>query len=135
MNYNRFQMGGFLGKDPELRYTPGGMAVANFSVAVNRKVKDKPDRVLFMPVTVFDKTADMVNKHFKKGKEIFLEGYLQEEKWDDKETGAKRSRIVMIAERVYFVGKKEDGGAAGGTRPSPEHDVGEMLPQDDDVPF
>lgn len=135
MNYNRFQIGGFLGKDPELRYTPGGMAVANFSVAVNRKVKDKPDRVLFMPVTVFDKTADMVNKHFKKGKEIFLEGYLQEEKWDDKETGAKRSKIVMIAERVHFVGKKDEDGAAGGTRPSPKHDMGEMPPQDDDVPF
>jgi len=120
MNFQSYMIGGFLGQDPTVRYTQSGMAVANFSVAVNRKVKDKPDEPFFMSVVAWDKTAEMVMAHFKKGKAIFCEGYLKEDKWDDKETGQKRSKIVMVANRVHFVGKKEDGGAKAEEHQQPE---------------
>lgn len=120
MNYNRLQVGGFLTRNPELAYTPGGVAVCKFSVAANHKYKDQ-EEVLFMPCTAFGKTGELINEHFKKGNPIFTEGRLKEEKWADKETGAPRSKVVLIVDRFTFVGGKREESA--------------RSPDNDDVPF
>lgn len=122
MNYNCFQIGGFLTRDPELTFTPSGVAVCKFSVAANHKYKEQ-EEVLFMPCTAFGKTGELISEHFKKGKPIFTEGRLKEEKWTDKDTGQQRSKIVLIVDRFSFVGGKRDD--------QPQ----EHQPQDDDVPF
>lgn len=122
MNYQKFMIGGFLTRDPELAYTQGGIAVCKFSVAANHKYREQ-EEVLFMPCTAFGKTGELINEHFKKGNPIFTEGRLKEEKWTDKTTNQPRSKIVLIVDRFTFVGGKRDD--------NPQ----EPQPQDNDVSF
>jgi len=106
-NYNKVLLMGNLTKDPELRYTPQGTAVANLGLAVNRKyfTKDKESKsdVLFITVIVWSKQAETCNQYLHKGSGVFVEGRLQSRSWEDK-TGAKRSVIEVVAERVQFMG-------------------------------
>lgn len=106
-NYNKVLLMGNLTKDPELRYTPQGTAVANLGLAVNRKylTKDKESKqdVLFITVIVWSKQAETCNQYLHKGSSCFVEGRLQLRSWEDK-TGAKRSVIEVVAERVQFMG-------------------------------
>lgn len=116
-SYNKVLLMGNLTKDPELRYTPQGTAVANLGLAVNRKyfTKDKESKtdVLFITVIVWSKQAETCNQYLHKGSGVFVEGRLQSRSWEDK-TGAKRSVIEVVAERVQFMG------APGGAAKSPE---------------
>ena len=107
-NLNKVFLIGNLTRDPELRYTPAGVAVANLGVAVNRRFRDKSgelkEDVCFLTVTVWDKQAEACCQYLQKGSPIFVEGVLQSRSWETTE-GQKRSTIDVRAERVQFLGK------------------------------
>ena len=106
-NLNKVFLIGNLTRDPELRYTPGGTAVANLGLAVNRKFKDSSgelkEEVCFLTVTVWDKQAEACCQYLQKGRPVFVEGVLQSRFWETPE-GQKRSAIDVRAERVQFLG-------------------------------
>ena len=106
-NLNKVFLIGNLTRDPELRSTPGGTAVANLGIAVNRRFKDSSgelkEEVCFLTVTVWDKQAEACCQYLKKGRPVFVEGVLQSRFWETKE-GEKRSAIDVRAERVQFLG-------------------------------
>jgi len=106
-NLNKVFLIGNLTRDPELRYTPGGTAVANLGIAVNRRFKDSSgelkEEVCFLTVTVWDKQAEACCQYLKKGRPVFVEGVLQSRFWETSD-GQKRSAIDVRAERVQFLG-------------------------------
>jgi len=112
-NLNKVFLIGNLTRDPDLRYTPGGTAVANLGIAVNRKFKDSSgelkEEVCFLTVTVWDKQAEACCQYLKKGRPVFVEGVLQSRFWETGD-GQKRSAIDVRAERVQFLGNY--GGSA-----------------------
>jgi len=106
-SYNKVLLMGNLTKDPELRYTPQGTAVANLRMAVNRKYRSKDqelkEEVCFITAVVWNKQAETCNQYLHKGSSVFVEGRLQSRSWEDN-AGAKRSVIEVRAERVQFMG-------------------------------
>lgn len=127
MNVNICIIGGRLTRDPELRFTPKGVAIANFGIATSRKFKkddgSENEETLFLDVTAFQKQAELVGQHFKKGSPIFIKGRLKLDQWDDKTTGAKRTKISLLMEEFQFVGGKReeaDPGAAPAPRTQPK---------------
>lgn len=147
-NFNKVFLMGNLTRDPELRYTPGGMAVAAFGLAVNRKWKgqDGQDReeTLFVDVSAFGRPAEVISEYMSKGKPIFIEGRLKLDQWQDKESGAKRSKLTVVAENFQFVGGPGGGGKGpgeeGGARRAPQAKGGQVPevesgPVDEDIPF
>ena len=106
-SYNKVLLMGNLTKDPELRYTPQGAAVANLRLAVNRKYRDKnqelKEEVCFITAVVWNKQAETCNQYLHKGSGVFVEGRLASRSWEDN-TGAKRNVIEVKAERVQFLG-------------------------------
>lgn len=111
---NKVLIIGNLTRDPEMRYTPQGTAVANLRVAVNRKFKDRStgemkDETCFITAVVWDRQAETCNQYLSKGRPVFIEGRLQSRSWENKE-GQKRSVTEIRAERVQFL-----GGAAKGS--------------------
>src|SRR3989338_6190481 len=106
-NLNKVFLIGNLTRDPELRSTPGGTAVANLGIAVNRRFKDSSgelkEEVCFLTVTVWDKQAEACCQYLKKGRPVFVEGVLQSRFWETGD-GQKRSAIDVRAERVQFLG-------------------------------
>lgn len=106
-SYNKVLLMGNLTKDPELRYTPSGTAVANLRLAVNRKYRTKDqelkEEVCFITAVVWSKQAETCNQYLHKGSSVFIEGRLQSRSWEDN-AGAKRSVIEVRAERVQFMG-------------------------------
>jgi single-strand DNA-binding protein len=119
---NKVILVGNLGKDPEVKYTPSGMAVANFSIATNENFKDKSgqwqERTEWHNVVAFQKLAEIVGEYVKKGTKIYIEGRLQTRSWDDKESGQKRYKTEILAnELVLLGGRGEAGGESeGGSR-------------------
>ena len=105
---NKVFLIGNLTRDPELRYTPAGVAVTNLGLAVNRRFRDKSgevkEDVCFLTVTVWDKQAEACCQYLKKGSPVFVEGVLQSRSWETND-GQKRSTIDVRAERVQFLGK------------------------------
>jgi single-strand DNA-binding protein len=110
---NKVLLIGNLTKDPELRYTPNGTAVANLRLAVNRRFKDRTGELkedtCFITVTAWDKQAEICNQYLQKGRPVFVEGILQSRSWETPD-GQKRSMIDVRAERIQFLG-------SGNTRP------------------
>jgi single-strand DNA-binding protein len=106
-SYNKVLLMGNLTKDPELRYTPQGAAVANLRMAVNRRYRDKnqelKEEVCFITAVVWNKQAETCNQYLHKGSSVFVEGRLASRSWEDN-TGAKRSVIEVKAEKVQFLG-------------------------------
>jgi len=106
-SYNKVLLMGNLTKDPELRYTPQGTAVANLRLAVNRKYRTKEqelkEEVCFITAVVWNKQAETCNQYLHKGSSVLVEGRLQSRTWEDA-AGAKRSVIEVRAERVQFMG-------------------------------
>lgn len=104
---NKVFLIGNLTRDPELRYTPAGVAVTNLGLAVNRRFRDKSgevkEDVCFLTVTVWDKQAEACSQYLQKGSPIFVEGVLQSRSWETND-GQKRSTIDVRAERVQFLG-------------------------------
>lgn len=106
-NFNKVLLIGNLTRDPELRYTPQGVAVVNLRLAVNRKFRNKnqelKDETCFITVVAWNKQAEVCNQYLQKGRPVFIEGRLQSRSWEDN-AGQKRSVIEVLAERVQFLG-------------------------------
>ena len=120
---NKVLMIGNLTKDPELRYTPGGVAVTNLRIAVNRKFRDRSGELkedtCFITITAWDKQAEVCNQYLQKGRQVFVEGRLQSRSWETSD-GQKRNTIEVRAERIQFLGPNagkpvegKSGGAEG----------------------
>jgi single-strand DNA-binding protein len=112
MNLNSVQLAGRLTRDPDVRYTSQGTAIADIGLAVNRYWKGEDgttkEECTFLDVTAFGKTAEIVQKHLRKGSQIYVEGRLKLDQWDDRQTGAKRSKLKVVAESMQFVGPRAD---------------------------
>jgi len=154
-SFNKVILVGNLTRDPELRYTPKGMAIAKIGLAVNRvwrnEAGETKEEVTFVDVDVFGRTAENVGQYMRKGRPILVEGRLRLDQWDDKQTGQKRSRLGVVAETVQFLGSPagaEGGGAPAAPRAprpaapgasapasAPEPLEGDVPPESDDVPF
>jgi single-strand DNA-binding protein len=131
---NMTQIIGHLGRDPEVRYTPEGTAVAKLAVATNETWKDKDgekqERTEWHRVVLFDKTAEIAAEYLKKGSLVYLQGRLQTRKWQG-DDGQDRYTTEIVAERMKMLGGKgeRDTRAANGKPVAPE------PPFDDDIPF
>lgn len=106
-SFNRVILIGRLTKDPENNFSKEGISITKFDFACDIGFGESK-RPMFIGVTAFGKTADFVQKYFKKGNEILIEGSLDFQQWDDKETGKKRSKHAIIANQVSFAGGKKD---------------------------
>jgi single-strand DNA-binding protein len=152
-SFNKVILMGNLTRDPELRYTPKGTAIAKIGLAVNRvwtnEAGEKKEDVTFIDVDVFGRTAENVGQYMRKGRPILVEGRLKLDQWDDKATGAKRSKLGVVAETVQFLGGAPGAGEGGGapaapraqrpaaaaSAPASEPVEGDGPPESDDVPF
>ena len=127
-NLNKVLLIGNLTRDPELRYSPSGVAVARFGLATNRVYKgqdgEKKEEVCFVDVVSFGKTAEFCANYFSKGKPIFVEGRLHFNSWETPE-GQKRSKIEVQAERIQFMGgpKTEEPGETEETEVEADNDI------------
>lgn len=116
-SFNKVFLMGNLTRDPELKYIPSGSALCEFGLAVNRtwNAKDgsKKEEVSFFDCQAWARTAEVICEYMKKGRPIFVEGYMKQERWDDKNGGGSRSKIKVVVERFQFIGGKQDqdGGA------------------------
>jgi single-strand DNA-binding protein len=117
-SFNKVLLLGNLTRDPEVRYTPKGSAVADLGIAVNRQYTldngEKREEVTFVDVTFWGRTAEIAGEYLKKGRPVFIEGRLQLDTWDDKQSGQKRSKLKVIGEMMQMLGSRP-GGAGGGT--------------------
>jgi len=117
-NYNKVLLMGNLTRDPELRYTPGGAAVCEFGLAVNRQWKNQQsgemqEETTFVDITVWGRQGETANQYLSKGRPIFIEGRLQLDTWETQD-GQKRSKMRVVAERFQFLGSRGEGGGGGG---------------------
>lgn len=136
---------GNLTRDPELRYTPKGTAVAKLGLAVNRSWRNaegqQQDETTFVDVDAFGKQAETLGQYMQKGRPILVEGRLKLDQWEDKNTGQNRSKLGVILEKFSFVGGgSQNGGTTSpsqATAPPPTSEVPPFDdgPSDDDVPF
>lgn len=157
-SYNKVILLGNLTRDPELRYTPKGTAVARLGLAVNRRYTtdagEQKEEVTFIDIDAFGKQAELISQYLRKGNPLFLEGRLKLDQWDDKNTGQKVSKLRVVLEAFQFVGGPRSEGAPGApaapppSRPAPSRPAapparsespapasdGPPL-EDDDVPF
>jgi len=117
MSVNKVILVGRLGRDPETRYTGGGQAVANFSVATDETYKDKSGerqkRTEWHKIVVWGKQAEIAQQYLKKGSLIFIEGRIQSREWQDKE-GQKRTSFEIVASNFRMLGGRGDGGGSSG---------------------
>jgi single-strand DNA-binding protein len=151
-SFNKVILMGNLTRDPELRYTPKGTAIAKVGLAVNRvwtnEAGEKKEDVTFVDVDIFGRTAENVGQYMRKGRPILIEGRLKLDQWDDKQTGQKKSKLGVVAETVQFLGSAPggEGGAPAAPRaarpaapasatPAAEPVEGDGPPESDDVPF
>src|SRR6185436_11086784 len=115
-SFNKITIVGYLGRDPELRYTPQGTAVCDFSVATTERRKDKSgdyqDSTTWFKITFFGRLAEVANQYLTKGKQVYLEGRLSQREWQDRE-GATRTSLEVVGSDLQFIGSRsdEDGGA------------------------
>lgn len=159
-NLNKVMLIGNLTRDPELRYTPKGTAVADIGLAINRvwnnEQNQRQEETTFVDITLWGRQAELAQQYLTKGRGVYIEGRLQMDTWDDKATGQKRSKLKVVAENLQFLpdGKGGSGNAGGsgggysqpaqrtaapqraagppqGASPAPADD----YPEDDDIPF
>jgi len=116
MSVNRVILVGRLGRDPETRFTSGGQAVANFSVATDESYKDRngerQKRTEWHKIVVWGKQAEIAQQYLKKGSLVFIEGRIQSREWQDKE-GQKRTSFEIVANNFRMLGGRSEGMAAG----------------------
>ena len=115
---NKVILLGTLGKDPELKYTPQGTAVAKWSMATNSSYKDKQsgewkEQTEWHNIVAWQRTAEVAAEYLKKGRQVYIEGRLQTRSWDDKETGAKKYMTEIVVNEMVLVGGKRDGESSG----------------------
>lgn len=128
-SFNKVILMGNLTRDPQLKYLPSQMAVAEFGLAASRRWKsatgEEKEDVLFVDCTAWGKTGETINKYFTKGKPIFIEGRLKLDQWEDKQGGGKRSKITVVVENFQFIGAPAGGGGGGAQAGNYEGDEGQ----------
>ena len=166
-NLNKVMLIGNLTRDPEVRYTPKGTAVAELGLAINRYFTaengEKREETTFVDVTLWGRQAEVAGEYLKKGRPVFIEGRLQLDSWDDKQTGQKRNKLKVVGEGLQLLGSREGGSNSGGgneefsggsgaqsapqsrparaSAPAPKKQAPaapvdpELEPEDDDIPF
>jgi single-strand DNA-binding protein len=151
-SFNKVILLGNLTRDPEVRYTPKGSAVCDLGLAVNRNYTldngEKREEVTFVDVVLWARLAEIAGEYLKKGRPVFIEGRLQMDSWDDKQTGQKRTKLRVVGETMQLLGSRP-GGASGGTGGSegPEAErpprpaaksagtTAQSAPDEDEIPF
>jgi single-strand DNA-binding protein len=117
-NLNKVMLIGNLTRDPEVRYTPKGTAVADIGLAINRYFQndngERQEETTFVDVTLWGKQAELAQQYLGKGRPVYIEGRLQMDTWEDKQSGQKRSKIKIVCENMQFLGSRGDGGGGGG---------------------
>ncbi|HIG81683.1 MAG TPA: single-stranded DNA-binding protein [Verrucomicrobiales bacterium] len=163
-NYNKVILMGNLTRDPEVKYTSGGTAIAKLGMAINRtwtnKEGQKQEETTFVDVDAFGRQAEVIGQYLKKGRPVMIEGRLKLDQWDDKQTGQKRSKLGVTLEGFQFLDSGGGGGGAGGgggggyqsqssggggyqsqsnapaaSTTSSSNASAANIPEDDDVPF
>ncbi len=148
-SYNKVILVGNLTRDPEVRYTPSGTAVCDIGLAVNRQWYDKAsnerkEETTFVDVTLWGRQAEVAGEYLSKGRSLLIEGRLQLDSWEDRETGKRRSKLKVIGEQMQMLGGRGEGGgqrggSAGYSESSEPASFGEAPPggelPDDEVPF
>ncbi len=155
---NKVILVGNLGKDPEIKYTPQGKAVAKFSLATNERYKDKDgqwqDRTEWHNIVLWERLAEIAGEYLKKGGKVYIEGRIRTDSWDDKQTGQKKYMTNIIGSEIVLLGGRGEGGGggeptgasrgvAGGNNfdqqtPEPEHATASASGSpitDEDIPF
>ena len=144
-SFNKVLLMGNLTRDPELRYTASGAAVASFGLAVNRKYKagdEWKEEVCFVDITVWGRQAETCGEYLKKGSPALIEGRLQMDQWENQQ-GEKRSKLKVRADRVQFLssgsggggGGRSGGGASDQEAPPPSEPPADLEEDGDDLPF
>ena len=114
---NKVILIGNLGKDPEIKYTPSGAAVAKLTLATNERYKDKAgdwqDRTEWHNVVVWQRLAEIAGEYLKKGSKVYIEGRLQTRSWDDKTTNQKKYMTEVVAGDLVLLGGRGEGGGGG----------------------
>ncbi len=150
-SFNKVILIGNLTRDPELRYTPKGTAIAKIGLAVNRtwrsETGEQKEEVTFVDVDAFGKQAEVIGQYLKKGRPLMIEGRLRLDQWDDKQTGQKRSRLGVVLESFQFLDSGRGGEGGGGAEAAPRAKAAPAAasapaadpdmppPEEDDVPF
>jgi len=153
-SFNKVILVGNLTRDPEVRYTPKGSAVCDLAIAVNRQYSldngEKREEVTYVDVVLWARLAEIAGEYLKKGRPVLIEGRLQMDSWDDKQTGQKRSKLRVVGETMQLLGSRQGGGGEGGeegmsggggyskpagrtSAPPPRPPANE--PDDDEIPF
>src|SRR5438045_3276306 len=122
-NFNKVILAGNLTRDPELRYTPQGTAIARFTLAVNRTWKsesgESKEEVSFIDVDAWARQAEVIAQYVKKGRPLLVEGRLKQDTWEDKNTHQKQSKIRVVLENFQFLGDGQRNDAGGASAPRP----------------
>jgi len=150
-SFNKVIIAGNLTRDPELRYTPKGTAVARITLAVNRTWKsesgESKEEVSFVDVDVWGRQAEVIGQYMKKGRPLLVEGRLKQDSWEDKTTKQKQTKLKVVLESFSFIDSNrpgEGGDAPSAPRPRPAASAAPAAapetgdsepPHDDDVPF
>lgn len=155
-NLNKVMLIGNLTRDPELRHTPKGTAVSELSLAINRVWNNdqgqKQEETTFVEVTLWGRQAELAQQYLTKGRPVYIEGRLQLDSWDDKETGKKRSKLRVIGENMQFLSSGTNGGPGGSSSERPQQTSrppqqrsgppqgasaapADDFQEDDDIPF
>ncbi len=130
---------GNLGKDPELRYTPGGAAVCNFSLATTEKWRDKQTNELkeqtnWHNIVLWGKQAETAKEYLQKGSPVYIEGRIQTRTYDDKD-GNKRWITEIVGQRMQFLGRRDETPRDDAAAPPDVQQQPEVTEEDDDLPF
>ena len=156
-SFNKVILLGNLTRDPEVRYTPKGSAVCDLGLAVNRQYTldsgEKREEVTYVDVVLWARLAEIAGEYLKKGRPVFIEGRLQMDSWDDKQTGQKRTRLRVVGETMQLLGSRPSGSGGGGaastevadedrqsgtsgkSSPPPVKASATAEPDDDEIPF
>ena len=148
-NFNKVILAGNLTRDPELRYTPKGTAIARLGMAINRNWKSETgetkEEVTFVDVDAWGRQAEVIAQYMKKGRPLLVEGRLKLDQWEDKNTHQKQSKLRVVLESFSFLDSRGGGDGAPAGRPAasaaapgaaaeaPESEA--APPVEDDVPF
>jgi single-strand DNA-binding protein len=144
-NYNSVVIVGNAVRDPELRNTSSGTALCNITIAINHKYTtdsgEKREDSTFVDVTLWGRLAEIAGQYLHKGEPVFIQGRLQTETWDDKQTGAKRSKLKVVAENLQLLtgrpGAKTQESAPAASKPAPAKQTSAAASDEDpqDIPF
>lgn len=137
-SYNKVILIGNLTRDPEVKYTTGGTAIAEIGLAVNRtwfdqKSNERKEETTFVDITLWGRQAEVAGEYLAKGRSVMIEGRLQFDSWDDRESGKKRSKLKVVGESMQMLGGRGDsnGGGGGGAPRSSSRGRGAESPSQD----